>query len=309
MGAVASDRPIPGTLNLAIATGVAAGLALLLWTASHTGSWIIMILAAVGFSFLANTSYSLMHEAVHKHFHENPTINEWVGRILAGFFPTAFALQRVFHLAHHRNNRTEHERFDYYGPDDNKLIKFAQWYCILTGLYWFISPLACIAYFFLADLIRWRGIFEKRGAWLAKQTSAQEFLEALETVPVWRGRADILISVGVQLLLIWSLDVSLAGWAICYAAFAINWSSLQYTDHAFSELDRHDGAWNLKVGPLSRLVFLNYHYHLVHHRDPSIPWTELPANVRADDPSPSFWKIYLQMWRGPRPVPVNDEQR
>lgn len=307
-GAAAAQR-IPGALNLAIALVTAAGLALLLWMASHTASWIVTALAAIGFSFLANTSYSLMHEGVHKHFHENALVNEWAGRLMAGFFPTAFALQRVFHLAHHRNNRTEHERFDYYGPEDNRLIKFAQWYCILTGLYWFISPIACIVYFFFADLIRWRSVFEKRLAWFGRQTSANEFLEALETVPVWRARFDILVSVCLQLLLIYALDLSLVGWVACYAAFAINWSSLQYTDHAFSELDRHDGAWNLRVGPFSRMVFLNYHYHLVHHRDPSIPWIDLPAHVQAEDPSPSFWSIYLKMWRGPRPVPADPAVR
>lgn len=307
MSQALGESRIPGTLNLTIGAVVVVSAAALLWVASHTASWVVMILAAIVFSFVANTSYSLMHEAVHKHFHPNATINEWAGRILAGLFPTAFALQRVFHLAHHRNNRTEHERFDYYGPDDNKLLKFAQWYCILTGLYWVISPLACIAYFLFADFIRWKAIFQDKGGWFARQTSAQEFLEALETVPVWRGRMDILVSLAVQALLVWGLGLTLGGWAICYAAFAVNWSSLQYTDHAFSDLDRHEGAWNLKVGPLSRLVFLNYHYHLVHHRDPSISWIDLPGNARTSDPSPSFWSIYLQMWRGPRPLPASDD--
>jgi fatty acid desaturase len=83
----------------------------------------------------------------------------------------------------------------------------------------------------------------------------------------------------------------------------VNWSSLQYTDHAFSSLDRQEGAWNLRVNPVVRLIFLNYHHHLVHHREPGIPWTELPRLVRPEDPSPSFWSIYLRMWAGPRPLP------
>ena len=63
--------------------------------------------------------------------------------------------------------------------------------------------------------------------------------------------------------------------AVCYAAFAINWSSLQYTDHAFSKLDVRDGAWNLRVNPSTRLLFLNYHHHLAHHRHPQVPWIHL----------------------------------
>ncbi|MFZ2099458.1 MAG: fatty acid desaturase [Oricola sp.] len=295
---------IPGALNLAILTAMAAGMALLLWTASHAGNFIVVAASAIVFSFLGNTGYSLMHEAVHKHFHANGTVNEIAGRIAAAFFPTAFSLQRVFHLAHHRNNRTERERFDYYADGENRLIKRVQWYCILTGLYWLISPFFCVLYFLTAELLRWRDLFGARGAWFSKQTSAQEFLEALDAVPVWQARLDIATSAAIQALLAWGLDLSLSGWLACYAAFALNWSSLQYTDHAFSELDRHEGAWNLKVGPFSRALFLNYHYHLVHHRDPSIPWTGLPAHVRADDPNPRFWDIYWRMWRGPRPLPA-----
>ena len=296
-------RSVGGATNLAILALTAAVLAACLWTASHTESWLAFFAAAAIFSLGNNTMYALMHEAVHRHFHENPSVNDWAGRLVAGFFPTAFALQRVFHLAHHKNNRTEHERFDYYAPHENKALKFAQWYCILTGLYWLALPLFAVLYFFTADLIRWRHLFGDKGAWFAKQTSAQEFLDALDEVGPMRARRDILVAAAVQGTLIYTLDLSLTGWAICYAAFAVNWSSLQYTDHAFSDLDRHDGAWNLRVNPAVRWVFLNYHYHLVHHRDPSIPWRELPDHARPDDPSPSFWQIYWQMWRGPRPLP------
>ncbi|MCG6856926.1 MAG: fatty acid desaturase [Salaquimonas sp.] len=302
--ATQAGHAVPGTLNITILFGTATGMASLLWTASHVHSPLVVLAAAIAFSFLGNTAYSLMHEAVHRHFHANGAVNEIAGRIAAAFFPTAFSLQRVFHLAHHRNNRTDNERFDYYAEDENRFIKRVQWYCILTGLYWLISPLFCIIYFITAELLRWRNLFGANGTWFSRQTSAQEFLEALETVPVWQARLDILTSVAMQALLIWGLDLSLAGWLVCYAAFALNWSSLQYTDHAFSDLDRHEGAWNLKVSPLTRALFLNYHYHLVHHRDPSIPWTELPAHVRTGDPNPRFWDIYWQMWRGPRPLPA-----
>ena len=247
--------------------------------------------------------YSLMHEAVHKHFHTRPAINETAGRVAAAFFPTAFSLQRVFHLAHHRNNRTERERFDYYAIGENRAVKYVQWYSILTGLYWGLLPLFCGIYFFTADLIKWGAVFLNKGQGFAAQTSAQEYLEALKPVPLWQARLDIAFSVIVQSAVFICLDLSFWGWAACYAAFALNWSSLQYTDHAFSALDQKEGAWNLKVSKFSHAVFLNYHYHLAHHRDPNIAWINLPDYVKRDDPNPSFWKIYLQMWRGPRAVP------
>lgn len=296
---------IPGRLNLLILAGSLAGIGTCLWLASH-GSWPFVVVAAVTFALLNNTNYSLMHEAVHRHFHPVPRVNEWAGRVLAGTFPTAFALQRVFHLTHHANNRTPAERFDYYAPGEDRAIKVVQWYSILTGLYWLALPAFAVVYFVAADLIGWRKVLTRRGDWFARQTSAREFLDALERVPVWRARADCAIAACVQLVLILLLDVTLSGWLICYGSFAVAWSSLQYTDHAFSPLDVEEGAWNLKVSPLIKKVFLNYHYHLAHHRDPSLPWTDLPQAVQAGDPNPSFWAIYLQMWRGPRPLPGGD---
>lgn len=296
---------IPGNLNLLILTVSVAVLSACLWLASQQGNWLLVALAAITFSFFSNTMYSLMHEAVHQHFHANALVNEIAGCIIAGFFPTAFSLQRVFHLAHHKNNRSEHERFDYYAPGDNILLKRVQWYCILTGLYWIALPLASVVYLLVADLIRWRSAVPcLNGGRIAKQTSAEEFLEALAEVSISRARFDVLVSIAVQLSLVWALDLTLFGWLICYAAFALNWSSLQYADHAFSPLHEKEGAWNLRVPAPVRWVFLNYHYHLVHHRDPSLCWTQLPAHKKSGDPSPSFWSIYRKMWAGPRPLPL-----
>jgi fatty acid desaturase len=299
----ARQERIPGELNLVILGGCVLAACALLYAASHTGSLVVMLGAGVAFSFAANTFYSLMHEAVHRHFHPNLLVNETAGRIASGFFPTAFSLQRAFHLAHHRNNRSDLERFDYYAQDENRFIKVVQWYLILTGVYWITPPVFCVVYFFSAELLNWKRLFGAQGEWFARQTSAKAFLDVLSTVPIWLARADILIALAIQLALIATLDLSLWGWAVCYACFAVNWSGLQYTDHAFSELDGREGAWNLRVSPLVRALFLNYHFHLVHHRDPSIPWTRLPDHVRPGDPNPSFWEIYLKMWRGPRPLP------
>jgi fatty acid desaturase len=63
-----------------------------------------------------------------------------------------------------------------------------------------------------------------------------------------------------------------------------------------------EGAWNLKVNPLVRALFLNYHHHLAHHQAPQTPWIHLPKLVRRDSPQPQFWRIYLRMWLGPRSI-------
>ena len=60
--------------------------------------------------------------------------------------------------------------------------------------------------------------------------------------------------------------------------------------------DTHDGHENSPI-----LVFFSN--LLGHHRHPSIPWIHLPRFVDPDKPTPSFRKIYMQMWMGPRPMP------
>jgi fatty acid desaturase len=297
---------VPGRLNLALLGGAVLVTGGCLYLASHGGPLPVRIGAAIAFSFFNNTMFSLMHEAVHGVFHRNSGINDWAGRIAAGFFPTAFALQRTFHLAHHRNNRSDCERFDFYGPAENRLLKFAQWYCILTGLYWIASPLFCLVYALTAGFVPWTRLLAANTTF-GQQTSAEPFLDSLQRVSPTAARIDVALSIAIQASMIYLLDISLAGWLLCYACFAVNWSSLQYTDHAFSTLDRHEGAWNLRVNPVVRLIFLNYHHHLAHHREPGRSWTELPRLVRPDDPSPSFWSIYWRMWLGPRPLPQERE--
>ena len=97
------------------------------------------------------------------------------------------------------------------------------------------------------------------------------------------------------MLLWWELALDWIGWLACYWAFGLNWSSLQYTDHAWSPRDVHEGAWNLRFWPLTQAMFLNYNLHLVHHRRPQFPGSSAPLRA-AGDPNPSFWSIYLPLW-------------
>jgi len=292
---------IPGTLNITLLVGAGASCVAMLWIASH-GTWWQALLAAIAFSFLNNTLFSLLHESVHGIAHENRRVNELMGQVAAVFFPTGLALQRVFHLGHHARNRTVEEQFDYIRPFDNPLLKRAQWYAILTGLYWVFVPLGGIAYLVWPSLYT-SPLLRSRSSEMAVQTGASSMFAGIQDAPRLRIRLELLFTLGVQAAMFFALDLNLGGWLLCYAAFAVNWSSLQYTDHAFSKLDVQDGAWNLRVNPLTRLLFLNYHHHLAHHRHPTVPWIHLGRFIREDDERPTFWSIYRQMWRGPRPLP------
>ena len=291
-----------GTLNLAILLVTGAACIASLWAASQPLPVPLRVLAAISFALAGNTMFALLHEAVHGNFHPCMSVNDAAGRCAAAFFPTAFSLQRAFHLAHHRNNRSNIERFDYYDWSQSRLLRILQWYCILTGLYWLAPPLFALTYSVTARLIPWQSFFV-RGNTFGDQTSARAFLESIRSVSVARVRGDVVVTIGVQALIVWLAGVSLLGWCLCYGFFAMSWSSLQYADHAFSKLDREQGAWNLKVSPIIRAVFLNYHFHLVHHMNPAIRWRDLPAAEGSRSPSLPFLRVLLCMWAGPRPLP------
>jgi fatty acid desaturase len=294
-------RRLPGRLNLALLAVASAAAAALVWAAAHARSAGTLLAAAVAFSFVNNTLFALLHESVHGLFHEDPRLNDAAGTLAAAWFPTSFSVQRAFHLTHHANNRSQSEQFDYLRPGDVRWLKYAQWYAILTGFYWAFPPLFCLVHALWprAARARWLGDAE---ATVGGQTAAACYLAAVREVPVARVRAETLWAVVFQAGL-WRLcGFDARAWLACYAAFAVNWSALQYADHAFSPLDARRGAWNLRVNPLVRALFLNYHHHLAHHLHPGVSWRDLPRHVDPAEARPSFLSIYLRMWRGPRPI-------
>lgn len=283
---------------LALSLCAAAGL---LWAAAHAPHPLVMLGAALAFAFIGNTIFALLHEAVHGKFARSPALNAFAGHLTAAFFPTSFTLQTALHLTHHRNNRSEVERFDYIGPDENVPLKTMQWFTILTGLYWLSIPLFWVFYAFFGSLIPWERLMPSEGKF-ARQTSAGAFLDSARKLPIARIRIELAASIALQAALYLALGLTPASWLACYYAFGLMWSSLQYADHAFSSLDRHEGAWNLQVGRLTRALFLNYHDHLEHHRDFTIRWQDLPRHATNGVKRKWIAMLYL-MWRGPRLLP------
>ena len=291
--------PIPGKLNLAIAALALGTATSLLWVASHTTHWVLIVAAAFAFSYVNNTIFSLLHESVHGMFHPTAWVNEAAGTLLAAMFPTGFSLQRASHTGHHRRNRTDLEMFDYYLPHQSRWLKTYWLYCLLTGFYWAVIPVAGLLY--LVAPWSFSSRWFQRGP--ARWWGFEEFVQDIARQPRGRVWLELLCSAAVQVSLWYLLDLSWVGWLACYWAFALNWSALQYVDHAWSVRDVHDGAWNLKVGRLTRALFLNYHFHQVHHRAPDVPWIHLPRFVDPTQPQPSFWQIYFSLWGGARPAP------
>jgi fatty acid desaturase len=297
-----SRSQIPNKINIALALLSTSTASFLLWFASHTDNWLLRIAGAIAFSYVANTVFALLHEAVHGVLNHSDRVNTMLGRWLAAFFPTSFTLQRKFHLGHHSRNRTRAERFDYIAPGESVLLKNIQWYGILTGLYWLLPPLSCIIFFISPRFFSSRFIQGEDAAW-SHQSGTDAMVAEVVRLPRATVRLEILFVALWQTILFVVLHLNWIGWGMCYAAFAVNWSSLQYADHAWSSLDTVEGAWNLRANSVVRWFFLNYHHHKAHHMNPKISWIHLPTFVNDDEPRPSFLRIYLSMWRGPRPLP------
>lgn len=294
--------PIPGRLNLtilAVAATISCGA---LYAAAIAASWVGVVVAAVVFSFSTHTLFALLHEAVHGVLHPNKAVNRWAGRFAAAFFPTGYLVQRAFHLTHHANNRSRFEQFDYLHEGDVKWLKLAQWYAILTGVYWAVTVAGVALFLVVPRALRVR-LLRARDSKVAEQTSSGPYLDALDALPPVVTRLELAGTVLVQAALFWALGLTWTAWLACYAAFAVNWSSLQYADHAFSPLDPQHGAWNLRVNPWVRTILLNYPFHLAHHQHPQAPWIHLGKLVDPNVAQPRFVAIWWSMWRGPRPYP------
>jgi fatty acid desaturase len=283
---------MPERLNWIILTVTAVAAAGCLWMASHAPWWAAFA-AAVAFAFLNNTAFSLMHEAVHGIGAATPRRNYLLGVMAGWMFPTSFSLQKAAHLGHHARNRTDRDLYDYYLPHESRWLRNLWLYGgNLLGLYWFCIPLSNMLYLVATPFYRSR-LFVQR---IAPAMGFSQYVRDLAALPPRRVQLEIALAFAYQAAMWWSLDLNWRGWLLAHWLFALHWSSLQYVDHAWSPRDVSSGAWDLRVSAPGRWLALNYHYHLAHHRQPSVPWTRLPE-LKSDELQPTFWQIYFSLWR------------
>jgi fatty acid desaturase len=312
--AMRKEYPIPNRINILvlILSGSLAILALRGASEAYRScDWIWFGCAVFLFGMLNNTNFSLLHEAVHGILNSNKKINELLGVLTGAFFPTSYTLQQYFHLGHHCRNRTDAEMFDLYYPSDNLWTKRFVIYAMPTGIYWLSAVSANFFFLLLPAALKWTKL---RDSDLMKHSGFDSMLSGIpdSARTLRRIRRQIIAVLALQLSILWLLEIHPVAWLTCYWAFGMIWGSLQYTDHAFSPRDIRYGAWNLKADPLTRWIFLNYHFHLVHHIYPYLPWIYLPKFVTRDEIRPSAWGNFWKLMQGPflttepSPVPQRD---
>jgi len=283
-------------LNFTITLAILACATFLLWYASHAGMAQILVAAFI-FSHLMLINYALLHEGSHDNHNSDPALNRLLSTFNGALFPVSFTFYQLTHGFHHENNRSEHECFEYYNPDDpliRKLFRHLQWYSILIGTYWFFIPVFSL----IAAILPWLLKLWPINAIMTTNRMFDRFdRHAQKKIGIETG---FIIAFWVTLWLV--LDLKLLPTLILYASFAVNWSTRQYIAHAFSPVDKETGALNLKLGPLMEKFLLNANWHLLHHQQPDIPWHLLPEYAQ-QPPDISYWRQYLRLWTGPRPLP------
>ena len=246
-------------------------------------------------SFILLTNYALLHEAAHDNLHPTPVINRCLGMLSGWLFPASFTFLKIAHSVHHKNNRTDYEMFDYYYPSDNLLIKRAQWYSILIGIYPPIIPIGSMLMAFAPWFFNARPFAKARSS--AVLFANNQFLAP----DIAKIRTEVVLGI-IYWISIWHLlSLDWRSVLIIYACFCFNWSTRQYVTHAFTPRDVIAGALNLKVSRLMSWILLKGQWDQVHHKHPEVPWLYLSDYAATTMKPVSYWRQYVSLWKGPRP--------
>lgn len=285
--------PIPKNLNLAIIAGQLLALFGIFMLAASTTRWWQLGLLSAAFGIVGNSVYSIVHEAEHNMLHPNRKINDFFGIVMALFFPAPFHLIRQGHIGHHQRNRSDDEAFDLYFEDENAFLRWVQLYAILTGLYWCVVALSNVVVMVCPFMLQKRFFeFNRPSAALMESLNPK----------YWRIiRIEAFLAIALHVAIVWGLKIPIMNYLIVYFGFGFSWSAMQYVHHFGTERDVLNGARNLWFLSAVDLIWLNHNWHLVHHRQPTVPWIHLRRLGRDSDGKREFilWH-YLRMWRGPR---------
>lgn len=290
-----AQYPIPGTLNLLLATLQMAGALAVLTLASRTHRALPLILLAISFAFVMQMGFCVAHEAVHRKLHGNARVNLGVGIVMFSLFPGSFHFFQVAHLIHHRRNRSDDELEDYVLPGESPWFKRVMYYLLISGLFWILLPVSSIAIAFIPQQ-RIRLPRPKDGSGTFRKFA--QFLN--EVRPAWIRR-DLLVAAVVWSIAAALLHLRLYAVAVCYAAFGFSWASQQYIYHVRTPRHAVLGALDLKLWGPVRWLYLNFNYHLTHHLAVWVPWNHLPT-IAPQQPARGYLRTYLSLWQPPEPL-------
>ncbi|MEO1329454.1 MAG: fatty acid desaturase [Pseudomonadota bacterium] len=257
---------------------------------------------------LVSTPYwSVIHEAIHGHLLRDKRSNDFWGRVLCVLFGSPFQLLRLGHLMHHRFNRTPIQRSDVSDEQERPGLAEKLWYyhLILGGL-WFwefvASAMALLPDQFYKPLVRIAfGEHAPDGRTMWRAAKTQLLAEPGRSRMRFDGLLICLLFAGSFWLygaFWWMLALALAG-----RAFLVSFFDNAY--HYGNLLEDVKAGYNLRLPRWAERFALYFNMHEVHHRDPNLPWSALPARFEKDGDRYHLGYVYAgvrQLW-GPIPEP------
>lgn len=285
--------PIPARLNVVLSIAQVLGGLALLWGGSHAAQPLVVLCMGIVFAFWMQMAFSLIHEAEHNKLHPSQAINDVLGAVLGATFPGSYTFMKAAHLSHHRKNRSDAELVDYILPKESKPAKWLQYYALICGLNWFGVPLLSLVIALLP--------FRTKKPKQSPKGGAAAYLQFIQEANPWRVRAEALFAVAFWVVAFYALSLSPMVVTLFYIGFAFSWSSQQYIYHIRTPRHLVEGAYNLRLWAPLQALYLNFNYHLSHHRDVRVPWIHM-RNFPAEPTTRGYFATYLEIWAPPEKV-------
>ena len=287
--------------TLAVGAALAAAAVLALRHLDGAAAWAALAPLALLQGLWFDRMYTVAHEAVHrKLFPGRPWLNDLAGALLMAPIAAPFTIYRRIHGFHHGGNRRDPETaaLDHFRVPANasaaKRARYkAVWLFYVFGGGFFLHSLATILIFLGLPGPRAERISPVFRAWplrlrLRSWAELASGLALHAAVFTLAGGKVWLATLGLPLL-----------------AFAWVWSLLLYIYHYRTSVgpDVRHNVRSLPRQPFFSWLLLNFNEHATHHRDPSIPWYDLPRRryvpPQPQDDAPHLLAAIWQQRRGP----------
>jgi fatty acid desaturase len=238
-------------------------------------AWPLIGVLAVAQGLWFDRMYTVAHEAVHrKLFPNRPVLNDVIGAALMLPIVAPFTIFRKIHGFHHGLNRRDpasaaldHFRLPGSATRAQRLRYRALWTFYAFGGGFFLHTMATILIFLAVP--------RKQAVAISPVFCGWPLSLRL------RAWGELVAGLAVHALVATQLggNAWLALLGLPMLAFAWIWSMLLYIYHYRTTVgpDVRHNVRSLPRQPFFSWLLLNFNEHATHHRDPTIPWYELPA--------------------------------